>query len=119
MVGTFFGVINLPIMYVFSIPIGILFVNVIYWVVAKLFGGKGSLSAQYYVVSLYAAPLAMIDLIPLVGLVALIYQFYLTVLAISSVHKLSAGKAIAVVLMPIVLLLIPLVSALNVLFNWW
>lgn len=83
----------------------------IYWIIAKLFGGEGSYEDQTYLMSTYTAPLLIINgvlgLIPLVGpLIALfvsLYQIVLTYFAIKVSHNMTSGRAVMVILTPILL----------------
>jgi hypothetical protein len=90
---------------------------------AHIFGGKGDFKSQAYLVSLFSVPLSIISvlagllsLIPIIGLYLSaiaslgisIFQLILTVRVLKVVHMLSTGKAVAAVLSPLVLLLIPL-----------
>ncbi len=88
----------------------------IYFGLAKAFGGQGTFTAQAYSTLLYQVPLGLLSsllaFIPILGaLVALaagIYQIVLSVFMVMGVHRLSGGKASAVVLIPlgVVLLLV-------------
>ncbi|HEU5200645.1 MAG TPA: Yip1 family protein [Ktedonobacterales bacterium] len=81
----------------------------IYFGLAKAFGGQGTFTAQAYSALLYQVPLGILSsllaFIPLLGtLVALaagIYQIVLSVFMIMGVHRLSGGKASAVILIPV------------------
>ena len=95
---------------VFSIivaPIGFLIGQGISWTIAKLLGGKGSYTSQTYFAS-YAHPgyavLSILVFIPCIGnIVALILgllYLYLTFLLLKKVHELDALRAIAVIVIP-------------------
>jgi hypothetical protein len=81
---------------------------------AKAFGGQGTFTQQAYVFLLFQVPLGILEgllaLIPIVGgfiaLAGSIYEIVLAVFAIMGVHRLSGGKASAVVLIPIGVLLL-------------
>lgn len=81
----------------------------IYFGLAKAFGGQGTFMQQAYVMLLIQVPLgileSLIGFIPVVGgLVAIaggIYGIVLSVFAIMGVHRLSGGKASAVILIPV------------------
>jgi len=76
---------------------------------AKAFGGQGTFTQQGYVFLLFQVPLGILEglfrLLPVLGgliaLVGVIYEIVLSVFAIQGVHRLSGGKASAVVLIPI------------------
>ena len=81
----------------------------IYYLLAKAFGGQGRFVAQSYTSLLFSVPIGIItgilDLIPiaggLLGLAVGIYSIVLNIFAIMAVHRLSGGRASAVVLIPI------------------
>lgn len=81
----------------------------IYFGLAKAFGGQGTFTAQAYSALLYQAPLGIVSgllaFIPilgaLAGLAALVYPIVLSVFMIMGVHRLSGGKASAVILIPV------------------
>lgn len=98
-IGTFIG------------TIGSFFFNQgILYLLAKAFGGQGSFTTQAYVSLLSEVPIGLlsglVSLIPYVGSLAGsafgIYGIVLQVFALMPVHRLSGGKATAVVLIPIV-----------------
>ncbi len=90
---------------------------------AKAFKGQGTFVAQGYTYLLFQVPLgiisAVLNFIPIAGsLVALalaIYAIVLNIFSIMAVHRLSGGKASAVVLIPYGVLLL-LACALAVVF---
>ncbi len=81
----------------------------IFFGLAKAFGGQGTFTAQAYTCLLFQVPLRIITsllaFIPIVGglagFVLGVYQLILDVFAIMAVHRLSGGKATAVVLIPV------------------
>lgn len=76
---------------------------------AKAFRGQGTFTQQAYVSLLFGVPLGILEglfgLIPVAGafiaLAGVVYEIVLSVFAIMGVHRLSGGKASAVVLIPI------------------
>ncbi len=92
--------------------------NGIYYLLARLFGGKGSFGTQTYLVSLFIVPvtlitgvLSLLSAIPCVniitGLLILgvsIFSLVLYVRVIAASHNLDTGKSIAVILIPMVLM---------------
>lgn len=76
---------------------------------AKAFGGQGTFTQQAYVMLLFQVPLdilgGLLGIIPvggfLLALAAGVYSLVLEVFAIMGVHRLSGGKASAVVLIPL------------------
>ncbi|MCA9980368.1 MAG: YIP1 family protein [Anaerolineales bacterium] len=103
-IGVFFGTL-------IGSVIGFFIGAGIYWIIAKLFGGDGSYEDQTYLMSTFTAPLMIINgalgLIPLVGpFVAIfvsIYQLVLTYFAIKTSHAMTSGRAVMVVLTPILI----------------
>lgn len=81
----------------------------IYFGLAKAFGGQGSFTAQAYSALLYQTPIGILSsllaLIPILGGLASIalgiYGIVLAVFMIQGVHRLSGGKASAVILIPL------------------
>jgi hypothetical protein len=91
---------------IFTIIGGFIFALVfsaIVWIIARIFGGKGSYGAQLHMTS---APLALVlvingilDFIPIVGIIISfllqLYYLYPLTIAIKEVHKFSTLKAVA------------------------
>lgn len=81
----------------------------IYFGLARAFGGQGSFTAQAYGALLYQTPIGilsgLLSLIPILGGLASIalgiYGIVLSVFMIMGVHRLSGGKASAVILIPL------------------
>jgi hypothetical protein len=77
---------------------------------ARFFGGKGEFGAQSYLQSLYFVPLGIVQVavafVPKVGTVLSailsIYSLVLGVRAVKVSHKLTTGRAIGALLVPIV-----------------
>ncbi len=90
---------------------------------AKAFGGQGKFVTQCYTNLLFSVPIGIVsgivNLIPFAGaFVAFalsIYAIVLNILSLMAVHRLSGGKATAVVLIPIGVLLL-FVCALSLFF---
>lgn len=88
---------------------GFFFNQGILYLLAKAFGGQGSFSTQVYTTLLFQAPIGLLSgalaLIPylggMIGSAAGIYGVVLQIFALMPVHRLSGGKATAVVLIPI------------------
>lgn len=88
---------------------GFFFNQGILYLLAKAFGGQGNFSAQVYTTLLFQAPIGLLSgalaLIPylggMIGSAAGIYGVVLQIFALMPVHRLSGGKATAVVLIPI------------------
>ena len=96
---------------IITVPISFLIGVAILWLVAKLLGGIGEYGRYAYLNATFPAPLTIVSsilgLIPFVGgciaFVLYIYQFVLTYYATKVEHQLSSGRAIIVVLIPLIL----------------
>lgn len=99
---------------IISVPLGFLIGVAILWLVAKLLGGVGDYGRYAYLNATFTAPLtilsALLGLIPFAGgciaLFVYIYQLVLTYYATKVEHQLSSGRAIIVVLFPVILALL-------------
>ena len=97
-----------------SVPITFFILVGIQYLLAKAFKGEGNFLTQGYTTLLFEVPIYIISyllgLIPILGGIAgfalLIYGWVLNVFAIMAVHRLSGGKAAAVVFIPIAVLLL-------------
>jgi len=92
--------------------IGSLLGSSLIWVIANLLGGKGEFSKQYYLYSLFGAPItiagSVLGLIPIVGsmiggLLGL-YMLWPLTISIKQVHKLDTVKAVLAWLIPGIIL---------------
>jgi hypothetical protein len=92
-----------------SVIAGFFIVVGIQYLLAKAFKGNGDFKQQGYSYLLFYVPLTLVSyvlgLVPILGLVAGfalgIYQIVLNVFSIMAAHRLSGGKATAVVLIPL------------------
>ncbi len=99
--------------------------NGIIYLIAKAFRGQGTFLAQGYTDLLLNVPLGILSTLvsraPLLGgLMAFgisIYAIVLRIFSIMAVHRLSAGKAIAVVLLPVVVSVLLLVVFIAILIG--
>jgi hypothetical protein len=95
--------------YIILIPLFFFIGQGILFGLAKAFGGQGRFVVQSYTSLLYYVPIGIVTgivgLIPYFGgivvLAAGIYELVLSIFAIMAVHRLSGGRASAVVLIPI------------------
>jgi hypothetical protein len=95
-------------------PISFLIGTGILYLIARLFGGTGDFGRFAYLLAAFQAPIAIISavlgLVPFLGgclAAALsIYSIVLTYFAIKVEHSLSGGKAIATLLLPLILVLV-------------
>ncbi len=96
------------------IPVSFFIGQGIIYLLAKAFGGTGTFLSQGYTYLLISVPLGIISsalgLIPVLGTVAAIglgiYGIVLQIFSLMAVHRLSGGKATAVVLIPIAILIV-------------
>ena len=90
-------------------PIFFLFGVVIYHLIATVLGGRGQYGRYAYLTATYSAPLmivgSVLGFIPVLGgclsLILGIYQFVLTYYAVKVEYGLSQGRAIVVVVIPL------------------
>lgn len=99
--------IGTPILAVLGWLIG----SLVWFVFARLLGGKGSYTAQTYLIALYTAPLivitAVLNIIPLVGailgMLVSLYGLYLLTMAIREAHGFDTVKAALSWIIPLVI----------------
>jgi hypothetical protein len=92
-----------------AVPVSFFIVVGIQYLLAKAFKGEGKFVTQGYTYLLFDVPISIVSyvlgLIPIFGGIAgialFIYGIVLNVFSIMAVHRLSGGKATAVVLIPI------------------
>ena len=107
-VGTGAGIFGALCGTFFIVPIFFLIGSVIYFAIAKMFGGDGDFEEQTYLLATFTAPItivnAVIGIIPFLGgcvtFFISIYQLVLTYFAIKASHNLTSGKALMTVLLP-------------------
>jgi hypothetical protein len=95
--------------YIILIPLFFFIGQGITFGLAKAFGGQGRFVVQSYTALLYYVPIGIVTgfvgLVPYIGnfvvFAAGIYEIVLSIFAIMAVHRLSGGRATAVVLIPI------------------
>jgi hypothetical protein len=95
------------------VPIGFLIGTGILHLIARLFGGQGEFGRFAYLNAAFQAPLGilvtLLSLIPFVGCITpiiSIYQIVLAYFAVKVEHQLTSGKAIIVVLLPLIVVLV-------------
>ena len=78
-------------------------------VLAGVLGGKGSFTQLYYLLSIIAVPIAVVNIVSiipvlgaLISLVVSLYSLYLWVLAISKLYGMSLMRSVGVVVLAIV-----------------
>jgi hypothetical protein len=99
-----FGVIgiSIPIFIYISLIVSTFVGAAIIHIVAMLLGGKGDYSATYKALAYAATPSLLAGWIPFLGILAGLYSFYLAIVGISKLHEVSMGKAVAIILIPVV-----------------
>ena len=113
-------VISLSLCGIIMAPLSFYINNGIYFLCARLSGGKGQFTQQAYLNSLYLVPFGFlaalgnfIGLIPILGfflslayaLLIGAFQLVLTIRSLKAVHDFSTGKAVGTVLIPLLLAL--------------
>jgi len=96
-------------------PIGAVFGFVFYFIgtaiqswIARLFGGTGAFEKFFFVNAAFYAPIflvtSFISNIPLINCLTIfvsLYALYLNFVSLQAVHKLTSGKAVMVILIPL------------------
>lgn len=85
-----------------------------FWLIARLVGGKGDYGRYAYLMATFNAPLSilsgLLSFVPVlggcVGIVVMVYQLVLTYFATKVEHNLTSGRALVVVLFPVILVLV-------------
>lgn len=111
-VGSVAGLSDANIGSIITLPLGFLIsVTIFHWI-ARLLGGVGSYGRYAYLNAAFSAPLniltAAISIIPYVNLleiVIIIYQFVLIYYATKVEHRLTRGKTLLVILLPVLVVL--------------
>jgi len=102
-------------------PVSFLAAGGILYLIARVFGGRGTFLEQIYVTLLFGVPLVILSYLLLLiqatsswlPYLPHLYSLVLFVLSLIAVHQLSRGKAIAVILIPVgILLLLALVGTI-------
>lgn len=94
------SIITYPIMMIIAFIIG----YSIYHFLAKIFGGQAT-GAQYFRSLSNLMFITVLSVIPVVNFLVSIYMMVMNGFVLVKVHKLSVGKAVAVVLIPVLFLL--------------
>jgi hypothetical protein len=95
-------------------PVSFLAAGGILYMIARAFGGRGTFLEQIYTTLLFGVPLVilsfLLQLIPVTSswlpYLPHLYSLVLFVVSLMAVHQLSRGKALAVILIPISILLV-------------
>lgn len=89
--------------------VGLLTGTGILQMISKAFGGSGSYSKLLYLIGAITIPPTLLNMIPFINLLVTPvawYGLYLEVVAVKTIHRLSWGKASAVVLIPVVVTIV-------------
>jgi hypothetical protein len=94
-----------------GVPLSFLIGSGLYWLIAKLLGGTGSYENQTYLLGTFTAPLMIVNgivsIIPIAGgcvaFLISIYTLVLTYFALKVSHDFTSGKAIATLLIPLLI----------------
>ena len=110
--GLFAGLGSANLSAIITIPLFFLISVGVFHLIAKLLGGIGEYGRFAYLNAAFTAPLgilsSLISLLPVVGCVAIaipIYEIFLAYLAVRTEHKLSSGRALITVLLPLLAVL--------------
>ena len=103
-VGSFVGIITAPIFFVIGVGI--------FHLIAKLLGGEGQFDKYAYLIATFQAPISIassvLAFVPVlggcIGLLVSIYSIVLAYFATKVNYGLSSGRAIVVVLVPVIVL---------------
>jgi hypothetical protein len=99
---------------IITVPVFFLIGTFILHLIAKMLGGQGEYSTFAYLSSTFQAPLtiasSILAIIPFLGgcvsLLIMIYNYVLSFYAVKANYGLTSGRAIAVVLIPLALLMV-------------
>ncbi len=102
--------------------IGWIIAGGIYYIFAKLLGGKGDFITQLYLISLYTPLLVIIASVftpvPFIGLLVGIYGLYLLTLALKETHSYNTIKAVLSWLIPVLIIIVILIVLIIVAFTF-
>lgn len=119
-----FGTVGLPLVSILIVPMSFFIGMGILYGLARAFGGQGKFVTQCYTYLLFSVPIGIVSgivfsLIPAAGSVIAmalgIYAIVLTIFSLMAAHRLSGGKATAIVLIPAGVVLL-VAFALGILF---
>jgi len=85
-------------------PIGLLIKSTIYYVTAKLFGGKGSFDKQTFLFGAVSLPFAIFAIIPIINILAGLWLIVVYFFVLKETHKLSDLKTIVVEFLPAIII---------------
>jgi hypothetical protein len=99
---------------IISTPLFFFIGAAIFYLIGRMLGGNGDLGRYSYLLASFQAPIgilsALLNIVPVIGAcisaILALYSLVLTYFATKVGLNLSSGKAIAVILLPIVLLML-------------
>lgn len=74
----------------------------IYYLVIRLFKGTGTYTDTYNAYTYSIIPWVILSVIPIIGYLSFVYSMVLIIFGFSRYHNISKGKAVLVVLIPII-----------------
>jgi hypothetical protein len=89
--------------FIFGILGSFIYAGIIH-VIVKIFGGEGNYVDTYNIFAYSSLPALVLSLIPFVGFLGGIFSMIIMIFGISFLHNVSKGKAVLIVLMPLILL---------------
>jgi len=107
LIGGGFGIAS----YVLGIIFTFIYSGIVH-LTAKIAGGEGRFVDSYNAVTYSLIISSILLIIPIIGFLGFIYSIILAVFGISEYHKVSKGKAVIIVLSPIILLVVFIVFIL-------
>jgi len=118
------SIVVMPILMVILILVSTVIVWGIYWIIAKVLGGTGTFTQNYFLSSKLVWPVlvaglivGILSLIPLLGFLIMLawtlYSIYIHAVAISVANKISVLKAVIVYLIPVVIIIVLVILLLG------
>jgi hypothetical protein len=114
------SLILIPIAWAVLILISSFINTFIFWVFSKLFSGTGTYSLQYYLTSIYSAPINIIAsalmLIPIaiistiMLIILALYSVYLLFIVLKATHEYSNSNAVLTIATPLILIILIIYS---------
>jgi hypothetical protein len=111
--------LNMPLSLTLSALFNFIIETGIFYILARMFGGQGTILAQAYIMLMLSVPLELLNLvglafypIPFAGVALFyiwiiawsIYSIVLSIYALMAVHRLSGGKATGVFFLALLLI---------------
>jgi len=98
-------------------PIGVLVGSLIYYVIAKLLGGKGTFERQTFLFGVVSFPTMIFSWIPIVNLLVPLWSLVVTFFVLKEAHGLSDLKTLLVEFLPAVIAIVLGILLLGVLVS--